>query len=194
LGWQEVKVWVPKEQDARDIRVLAAERRAKVGALDGLSKEIENVTLETETRIAEAIAQHGSAAFNHSSGAVLDLMTNLADAGDLEGLSKAFVMLARAKPAKAAFIANLVPAKVSNFLVKHRGIDAVALDAWCERNQGWTERLKSSLRDPAHFVSTVGSIAEEISGSGKAVGIRRQRSSTGRWPSSQVGTSSGSTP
>lgn len=29
-GWQEVRVWVPTEQDANDIRNLAADRRVRI--------------------------------------------------------------------------------------------------------------------------------------------------------------------
>lgn len=122
-GWHEVKVWVPTEQDAIDIRKLAEERRAKAQALDGLSKEIPAVTPETSARIARAIAEHGSAAYTTPSGAVLDLLTQLTEEDDLRSFSRAFIILARAKPANAAFVANAVPPKIANFLVRHRGVD-----------------------------------------------------------------------
>ena len=42
-GWVEVKVWVPTEHDAEDIRNLAAKRRAQAEALFGLSNEVSTV-------------------------------------------------------------------------------------------------------------------------------------------------------
>jgi hypothetical protein len=161
-GWQEVKVWVPTEGDAEDVRKLAAERRAKAEALHGLSKEVSMVNIETEIRIAKAIAEHGSAAYNTESGAVLDLMTKLADEDDLPSFSRAFVILARAKPANAAFVAAKVPAKISNFLIKHRGVDPATLLKWTGANPGWVDDLKNAVRDPVRFEQVVEAIAESI--------------------------------
>lgn len=62
-GWQEVRVWVLTEQEANDIRNLAADRRAKAKALAGLDEGIKSMPPETLHRIAEAIASQGSAAY-----------------------------------------------------------------------------------------------------------------------------------
>lgn len=161
-GWQEVKVWVPTEKDAEDIRNLANERRMKAEALDGLSNEVRAVTPETQTRIAQAIAQHGSAAYTHSSGAVLDLMTKLADEDDLQSFSRAFIILARAKPTNAASVASFIPAKISNFLVKHRGVDPGSMMRWTHDHPEWTDRLKDTVRDPERFELVVEAMAQEM--------------------------------
>jgi hypothetical protein len=161
-GWREVKVWVPTEQDAADIRQLAEERRKKAEALHGLSKEVPTVTPEIETRIAKAIAEHGSAAYITPSGAVIDLLTQLAEENDLASFSRAFVILARAKPVNAAFIAAAVPAKITNFLVTRRGVDPVALMNWTKAHPGWEDDLKDAVRDPARFENVVTSMAEAI--------------------------------
>jgi hypothetical protein len=161
-GWQEVKVWVPTEADAEDVRKLAAKRRAKAEALYGLSKEVPMVNIETEMRIAQAIAEHGSAAYNTETGAVLDLMTMLAEEDDLASFSRAFVILARAKPANAAFVAARVPAKISNFMIKHRGVDPSALLKWAAANPSWVDDLKSAVRDPVRFEQIVEAMAQAI--------------------------------
>lgn len=161
-GWQEVRVWVPSEKDAEDIRNIAADRRAKAEALDGLSKEVPKVSSQTEARIAQAIAEHGSAAYNTPSGAVLDLMTELAGEDDLQGFSRAVVILARAKPANAKFVLARVPAKISNFVIQHRGIAASDLMKWADANPQWPEDLKRSVRDPEQFERIVEAMAESI--------------------------------
>lgn len=161
-GWREVKVWVPTEQDAADIRKLAEERRAKAAALHGLSIEVPTVTPETEDRIAKAIAAHGSSAYITPSGAVLDLMTKLTNEDDLPGFSRAFVLLARAKPANAKFVAEAVPAKITNFLINHRGINPRQLMRWTSQNQGWEDTLKNTVREPDKFPQVVEAMAEAI--------------------------------
>ena len=161
-GWLEVRVWVPTAEDARDVRNLAAERRAKAEALDGLSQEVTNVNIETELRIAKAIAEHGSKAFNTPSGAVLELMTELSGEDGLVGFARAFIILARAKPSNAAFVAGQVPAKICNFLIRHRGIDSATFVNWSRKNPDWTESLKDAVRDPTRFERTVEDMATAI--------------------------------
>lgn len=167
-GWQEIRVWVPTEQDAEDIRNIAAERRAKAEALDGLSREVPKVTPQTEARIAQAIAAHGSAAYNTPSGAVLDLMSELAGEDDLQGFSRAVVILARAKPANAKFVLARVPAKISNFVVQHRQITPSDLMKWADANPQWPEDVKRSVRDPEEFERVVEAMAESIKAFRKA--------------------------
>lgn len=161
-GWHEVKVWVPTEQDAIDIRKLAEERRAKAEALHGLSEEVPAVTPEIAARIARAIAEHGSAAYGTPSGAVLDLLTQLTEEDDLASFSRAFVILARAKPANAAFVEAAVPAKITNFLVRHRKVNLSGLTKWASANPGWEDDLKQAVRDPARFEQVVGAMADAI--------------------------------
>lgn len=167
-GWQEVKVWVPTEADAEDVRKLAAERRKRAEALHGLSKEVQIIDMDTELRIAKAISEQGSAAYTTESGAVLELMTRLADEDDLQGLSRAFVILARAKPPNATFVAARVPAKISNFLIKHRGVSTPALLKWTSANPAWAENLKDALRDPIRFERLVEAMAAAINKSAAA--------------------------
>ncbi|MBB3589455.1 hypothetical protein E2E30_19450 (plasmid) [Sphingomonas sp. AAP5] len=161
-GWQEVRVWVPSEKDAVEIRNMASDRRAKAEALDGLSKEVPKVSLHTEVRIAQAIAEHGSAAYNTPSGAVLDLMTELAGEDDLQGFSRAVVILARAKPANAKFVLARVPAKISNFVIQYRGIAAFDLMKWTDANPQWPDDLKGSVRNPEQFERVVEAMVESI--------------------------------
>lgn len=103
-GWQKVTVWVPTLADAEDVKKLAAERRARAEALVNLSEEVPKVNVDTAERIARAIAEHGSKAYITPSGAVLELMKELAKEDDLESFASAFVIIARAKPTNAKFI------------------------------------------------------------------------------------------
>lgn len=164
-GWQEVKVWVPTEKDADDVRKLAAERRSRAEKLEGLSEKVSLVTRETQNSIAVAMAQHGSAAYDTPSGAILTLMTDLMDAGDLAAFSITVAVLARARPSSAPYVISAVPAKVSNFLVKYRSINSRDLTAWTQANPDWTDQLKDTVRDPEQFPRVVEQIAAAIKSS-----------------------------
>lgn len=147
-GWQKVTVWVPTAADAEDVKKLAVERRARAEALAGLSEEVPKVNVETAERIARAIAEHGSKAYTTPSGTVLALMKELAREDDLASFANAFVIIARAKLANANFIAARVPAMISEFLIRHRGIDGSVMGKWGTSNPGWADELKAAVRDP----------------------------------------------
>jgi hypothetical protein len=166
-GWQEVRVWVPTDHDAEDVRALAAERRARAEALHGLREGIPTMNPATEERIIAAIADQGSAAYTTLSGPVLTLLTQLAEEGDVAGFSHAFVTFARAKPMNAAFVAEAAPAKVLNgYLFKRLKLDMDAFLRWEKSNPDWAASIKAALRDPAQFEHVVGEMAAAISSTG----------------------------
>ena len=164
-GWELVSVWVPTAEDAQAIKAMAEGYRRRAEALDGLSDEVKTVTHETQLRIAEAIGQIGSDAYTREDGAVLDLMTKLADEDDLLGFSQAFVLLARARPLNAHLAAAAVPAKVTHHLIRRRGIDTRTLLKWTRENPHWADRLKGAVRQPDHFVRVVDDMILEIKSS-----------------------------
>lgn len=161
-GWQKVTVWVPTPADAEDVKKLAAERRSKAEALAGLTEEVPKVNVETAERIATAIAEHGSKAYTTPSGAVLELMKELAREDDLASFANAFVIIARAKPTNASFIAARVPAMISEFLIRHRGIDGSAMGKWGVSNPDWADDLKAAVRNPERFQQVVDAMAQDI--------------------------------
>lgn len=161
-GWQKVTVWVPTAADAADLKNLAAERRTRAEALTSLSEEVPKVNVETAERIARAIAEHGSKAYNTPSGAVLELMKELARGDDLVSFANAFIIVARAKPANSKYIAARVPAMISEFLIRHRGVGQGLMAKWSISSAGWADELKSAVRDPERFVEAVERLAQTI--------------------------------
>lgn len=161
-GWKDVRVWVPSEQDAKKIRNLAEELRRNAEQLYGLSERIETVNMETQYRIAEAIAQQGSKAYNTPSGAVLSLMTQLAEEDDLEGFAIAVNMLARASPANARYVSNAIPPKISNYLILQRSVDRDAFFRWMIANPTWSTTLKEAVRNPPQFMAVIEDMIEQI--------------------------------
>jgi len=161
-GWKDVRVWVPSEQDAEKIRNLAEELRRNAVQLHGLSERIETVNMETQYRIAEAIAQQGSKAYNTPSGAVLTLMTQLAEEDDLEGFAIAVNMLARASPANARYVTNAIPPKISNYLILQRSVDRDAFLRWTSENPNWDDTLKEVVRHPPQFMAVIEDMIEQI--------------------------------
>src|SRR5438067_5641024 len=142
-GWQEVRVWVPTEEDAVEIRELAERKRAEAEALYGLKEGVSGMNSATAAAILNAILSQGSKAYNTPSGPVLTLLSDLAAQGDLRSFSNAFVILARAKPANADFVEQSVPAKILNqYLCRQRGVTVMEFERWSAKNPDWAQRLK----------------------------------------------------
>jgi hypothetical protein len=162
-GWQEVRVWVPTVADAEELRSLAAQHRANAENLTELLNSGIAMSTATIERALEAIAAQGSTAYTSPYGAALEFLTELAASADLKGLSKAFMLFARAMPFSAPFISSAVPAKVLNhYLIPRHQLDTDSILAWSNSNSNWGERIISTLRNPEQFEKTVNTIAEEI--------------------------------
>lgn len=92
----------------------------------------------------------------------MDLMTKLAEEDDLRGFSHAVIVLARAKPTYAASVMDYIPGKISNFLMRHRGVTLGDFLAWEQSNPNWGEQLKNVARDPSRFELVVETMAKDI--------------------------------
>jgi hypothetical protein len=161
-GWEEVRVWVPSRQDAEDVRKFAAERRLLAEAQFHNLTQKEYV-MNVDADIADAIDQQDSPDYITPSGAMLTLMTRLAEGGDLVGFSRAFLAFARAQPRNASFVQSSVPAKILNgYLFKHRSLDRAAYDRWERDNPAWGDTIIAALREPERFAQVVSEMAADF--------------------------------
>ena len=119
--------------------------------------------MSIETEIADAIAQQGSSDFVTPSGAIMTLMTTLAERGDIEGFSEAFIAFARAKPGNALFVESGAAAKILNgYIFHHLNLSPDAFLRWERGNPAWGGTIKAALREPARFVEVVNHMANSI--------------------------------
>jgi hypothetical protein len=162
-GWQDVRVWVPSEKDAVEIRALAERMRARAESLEGLKEGVSGMDANRERAIADAISQQGSPAYSTPSGPVLTLLSELAERGDLRSFSNAFVAFARAKPVNASYVEASVPAKILNqYFCRRHGVTVSQFERWRARHPNWAEDLKDTVREPARFEMTVESMLARI--------------------------------
>lgn len=162
-GWEEVRVWVPTKGDADDLRKIAAERRAKAESLNELTGSEINMAPEQLEQIRAAIAEQGSPAYNTPSGPVLTLLTELATAGDLVGLSRAFVLFARAKPANAAFVSGHIPGKIVNgYFLRYLQLNVAQVMTWEREHPQFGEEIQMAVRDEQRFQTLVKNMAASI--------------------------------
>lgn len=114
-------------------------------------------------RVAEAILDRGSKEYTVRAGALLTLLSELALEGDLEGLSRAYVVYAELFPADVGRVADAVPAKVLNqYLYKNRECATRAIGAWQSRNPEWARDISGAVDRPAHFAAVVDDMLRTI--------------------------------
>ncbi len=79
-------------------------------------------------------------------------------------MSDAFVVLAQVKPASAPYVAKAIPAKVSNYIIRHRGVDGSKFYNWSiqKKNKDWAERLIDAVRDRDRFTQLIDTMVEDI--------------------------------
>ncbi|GLK77636.1 hypothetical protein GCM10008171_28900 [Methylopila jiangsuensis] len=122
------------------------------------------IGVRNAARVADAIAQQGSKAFITPSGAVLDLLSELAEDGDIETFAKTYHLFATILPMNAAYVRRSVPAKVSSrYLARHRALSASRIMTYAAKNPEWAESLKRTVAEPALFARTVEDMADAIS-------------------------------
>jgi hypothetical protein len=167
----EVRV-LPPEAEAvmahvRDGRSGKAQHWAETGgpeAVNAMRDALAAIGVRDALRLAAAIADLGSDAYIVPSGPVLELMSELAEEGELETFSRAYGLFAAIRPASARSVRDAVPAKISSrYLARHRGLGPSRIMSWASVNPDWPDRLKEAVGEPVLFARTVERMAESIS-------------------------------
>jgi hypothetical protein len=162
-GWEEVRVWAPNAEAAVAIRQYAGILRRESENLPGLDEVCKSMKPEIYQRIKNAILEQGAPAYTTPSGAVLLLLTELAEEGNLQAISEAFNEFSKAKPGNMLYVEEKIPAKILNqYWLRKLQLNLESLTSWMNNNPGWANELKSKLRVPEEFERVVNAAAEEI--------------------------------
>lgn len=130
---------------------------------DALRNALAAIGIDNARRVADAIARQGSDAYITPSGAILELLTALAEQGDITTFARAYVLFAKVHGANSRFVREHVPAKImSGYFGVRLRLDTRRTMAWAEQTPAWMTELKAALSEPALFVSTVDRMADQI--------------------------------
>ena len=177
-GWEEVRVWAPNSQAANAIRQFAESLRREAEKLPGLDEVCKSMDQDIYQRIKSAILQQGSSAYSAQSGAVLDLLSELAKEGNLLALSSAFNEFAKAKPGNMNFVESTIPTKIlNNYLLLKLQLDYNSVEIWMSKNPNWESAVKQHLRTPEKFEKNIHDMADAIRQLAKKLRIDRQNTS-----------------
>lgn len=111
--------------------------------------------------IAKALLAYGDARHIVASGSLREVLSQIAQDGDLDVFAHALNVFALIIPASARELRDAVPAKIlDGYIARNRQVPITSAFRWMNDNPDWAETLRSTARDPALFASTVDAIAE----------------------------------
>ena len=132
-------------------------------AIEALAVALSATGIEQATRMAEAVVGKGSETHITSAGPILEMLSKLAEDGQLIAVARAWRVFSMINPESANFVRESVPAKISSlYLARNRGIDARRMVGWMSTRSEWAEAVKAALHDPARFKKTVDEMADAI--------------------------------
>ena len=132
-------------------------------AIEALAVALSATGIEQATRVAEAVVGKGSETHITPTGPILEMLSKLAEDGQLIAVSRAWRVFSMIHPDSANCVRESVPAKISSlYLARNRGIDAGKMVEWMSTRSEWAEEVKVALHDPARFKSTVDEMADAI--------------------------------
>lgn len=130
---------------------------------DTLRNALATIGIDNARRVADAIARQGSDAYSTPSGAVLELLTKLAEQGEITTFARAYALFAKLHQANSRYVRDSVPAKIlSMYFGKRLRLDVRRTTTWTSQTPAWATELKATLSEPALFVATVDRMAGQI--------------------------------
>jgi hypothetical protein len=136
-------------------------------AVEALAVALSAAGVEQATHVAEAIVGEGSETHIIPSAPILELLSKLAEDGQLVAVARAWRVFALIHPKSAKLVHDSVPAKIlSLYLARSRGIDVGRTVGWMSTKSEWAEAVKAALNDPARFKKTVDEMADAITVTG----------------------------
>ena len=93
-------------------RTSIGPKRGRAEAAGALNDALTAIGVRNARRVADAVSRLGSDAYITPSGPVLELLSALAEEGELETFAKAYGLFATVRPMNADFVREAVPAKI----------------------------------------------------------------------------------
>lgn len=113
--------------------------------------------------IAKALLAYGDKRHIVASGSLREVLSLIANDGDLDVFAHALNVFALIIPASARELRDAVPAKILNeFIARNRQVPIAGAFRWMNDHPDWAETLRATATDPARVTTTVDTIVEEM--------------------------------
>ena len=111
--------------------------------------------------IASALFAFGDRRHVVASGSLREVLSQIANDGDLDVFVHALNVFALIIPDSAQELRDALPAKILNeFVAGNQQVPITSAFRWMQANPGWAESLRSTANNPASFTNTVDAMVE----------------------------------
>lgn len=130
---------------------------------EALYEALSLIGVRRARNIADALLSYGDAAYITASGPLRDVLSEIANDGDLDVFVHALNVFAYILPGSARELRAAVPAKILNeFVASNRRVPIAGAFRWMQANPDWADKLRSTAHRPAAFTVTVNAMVEEM--------------------------------
>jgi len=113
--------------------------------------------------IADALVAYGDKTYLMASGPLRDVLSRIANDGDLDVFVHALNVFGYILPGSARELRDAVPAKILNeFVARNRQVPITGAFRWMQANPDWADTLRATATRPAAFTVTVNAMVEAM--------------------------------
>ena len=130
---------------------------------DPLHEALSLIGVRRARDIAEALLTYGDKGYIMASGPLRDVLSQIANDGDLEVFVHALNVFSYVLPGSARELRDAVPAKILNqFVARNRQVPIAGAFRWMQANPDWADTLRSKADHSAAFTLTVNAMVEQM--------------------------------
>lgn len=130
-----------------------------------LNDVFSSLGIDDTLKVARAIVAQHAPEYATPSGAMLEVLSELARNGQIRGFAYAFSTFTHVHPMNATFVSARAPAMIGEYLAIHHGVRSERWNEWLEQNRSWAGRVRELLEAPAQFESFIAATASAIKAS-----------------------------
>ncbi|WP_342066927.1 hypothetical protein [Achromobacter kerstersii] len=148
-NWTELRLWAMTQEDAEHLKNEAERRRVATSEAqvreEGRKRGLPD---DRVGRILMAIKAQGAREYTSPAGAILELMSDFAQAQDLEAFAAAYHLYAKVHPGSQRRVLEMAPTKLAAHYF-HQHLDAygaLRLVRWQQDHPNWAEAAQHALQ------------------------------------------------
>lgn len=130
---------------------------------EGVYEALSLIGVRRARDIAEALLNYGDRRYIVASGSLREVLSQIAQDGDLEVFVHALNVFALIIPSSARELRDAVPAKILNeFVARNQKLPITGAFRWMADNPEWADSLRATANHPSAFTTTVDAMVAGI--------------------------------
>lgn len=147
---------------AAQLNAYDADDESETRLMHSIHEALAALGVDDALRVAQAIKAQHSPEYRTPSGAMLDLLSTFATAGQISEFAHAYRLFTLIHPMNATFVGARTPGMIGSYLAARHGVSDVTWRTWLERNPAWSGQVREVLDNPTGFEAFVTATAAAV--------------------------------